>query len=136
MVNTPLITTTHPDDTGHPPLLDPAALDSLLDSLESDESALDGFVARFMGHWPARLQRAELSIRSLDTVAAQDCALSIKVAAQMVGAMQLAAYGAALESLARTGRLHEAEPFLPALQAVGDATLRELAVLRKLDLAA
>lgn len=118
------------DDAGHLPLLDDAALAALLASLDHDEHAVDGFVATFIDHWPERLRRAEESIAAQDSAAIYDCALSIKVSGQMVGALRLSTLGSDLELLVRSGRLDGALPLLEALRAVGEQTIHALAEAR------
>ena len=119
-----------PDDTGHLPLLDHTALAALLASLDQDEDALDGFVATFINHWPERLRRAAEAVATRDYAAIYDCALSIKVSSQMVGAAQLGAYGCELERVVRSGRLDDALPILESLQSIGDETVHALAAAR------
>jgi HPt (histidine-containing phosphotransfer) domain-containing protein len=136
VVNSPLAATFPPEDTGHPPLLDLSALDDLLAELDRDETALDGFVDAFLMHWPERLQRAEASIAAGDSVAALDCALSIKVASEMVGAARLSRCGLELEEMARSGRLDQAAVLLELLSSVGEETRHALAVARNRELAA
>lgn len=136
VVNSPLAATSPPEDTGHPPLLDPSALGDLLAELDQDEVALDGFVDAFLQHWPERLRRAEVSIRAGDRAAIHDCALSIKVSSEMVGAVWLSECGGALEALARSGSLLDATALLDLLTAVGEETRYALAVARNPDSAA
>ncbi|MBG6238787.1 HPt (histidine-containing phosphotransfer) domain-containing protein [Mycetocola sp. CAN_C7] len=122
-MNSPLDTPLPPDDTGYLPLLDHSALDALLFSLDSDQDAVDGFVATFVAHWPERLHRAEASVAARDRAAIYDCALSIKVAAQMIGAVRLSACGGQLESLVRAGRIDEAPCIVDALRQIGTETV-------------
>ena len=136
MVISPLNTTITPDDTGHPALLDLSALDALLGALDQDTSALESFVGTFVDHWPERLRRAEKSIVAGDRAAIYDCALSIKVASQMVGAVWLSACGSQLELLARADRLDQAAELLEVLHTVGDETVSKLTAVLNLDLAA
>lgn len=136
MVNSPLNTTPPPEGTGHPPLLDPTALDDLLAELDQDETALDGFVDAFLQHWPERLLRTEASISAGDSGGILDCALSIKVASEMVGATWLSYCGGELESMARSGRLDGAAILLESLRTIGDETRIALAVARNRGLAA
>ncbi|MET4637559.1 Hpt domain-containing protein [Mycetocola sp. 2940] len=136
MVNSPLNTTPAPEVTGHPPLLDLTALDDLLAELDQDETALDGFVDAFLQHWPERLLRAEASISAGDSDAVLDCALSIKVASEMVGAAWLSHCGGELESMARSGRLDQAAVLLETVRAVGNETRVALAAARNRGLAA
>ena len=119
-----------PEDTGHLPLLDSAALAALLASLDCDDDAVDGFVATFIAHWPERLRRAALSITARDSAAIYDCALSIKVSSQMVGAVLLSNCGSDLERVVRTGKLDDALPILEALHTIGDDTIRALTAAR------
>lgn len=119
-----------PDDTGHLPLLDHTALAALLASLDHDQVALDGFIATFVKHWPERLRRAAEAIGTRDYAAIYDCALSIKVSSQMVGASRLATYGCELERVVRSGRLDDALPILDSLRTIGDETAQALTASR------
>lgn len=130
MVIIPPHATPPSEDAGHLPLLDDAALAALLASLDHDEHAVDGFVATFIDHWPERLRRAEQSIAAQDHAAIYDCALSIKVSGQMVGALRLSALGSDLELLVRSGRLDGALPLLEALRVVGEQTIHALTEAR------
>ncbi|MET1051386.1 MAG: Hpt domain-containing protein [Mycetocola sp.] len=125
-MNSPLDTPFPLDDTGYLPLLNPEALDALLGSLDSDQTAVDGFVTTFVTQWPARMLRAESSVAGRDFVGIYDCALSIKVAAQMVGAVRLSACGSELERLVRSGHLDEAAMVVDALREVGTDTITAL----------
>lgn len=136
MVNSPLNATFPPEGTGHPLLLDPAALDYLLAELDQDEAALDAFIDAFLLHWPERLRRAEVSVDAADLSAVLDCALSIKVSSDMVGAAWLSRCGGDLESMALSGRLDQAAPLLDALRAVGHETRGALAAARNRELSA
>ena len=131
MVIIPPYATPSPENAGHLPLVENAALAALLASLDHDEHAVDGFVETFIDHWPKRLRRAEESVAAQDTAAIYDCALSIKVSGQMVGALRLSTLGSELESLVRSGRLDDAVPLLDELRAVGDETIRALAEARR-----
>jgi HPt (histidine-containing phosphotransfer) domain-containing protein len=136
VVNTPLATTHAPDDTGHPALLDSSILNGLLASLNHDETALDAFLAAFIHHWPERLHRIDESAAAGDRAALHDCALSVKVSSQMVGAARLSACGSDLENLVRSDRLDGVPAALEILRAVGEATVSALAGIRKHGLAA
>ncbi|MET0932564.1 MAG: hypothetical protein ABWX56_02545 [Mycetocola sp.] len=135
-MNSPLDATFPPEGTGHPPLLDPSALNDLLAELDRDETALDGFVDAFLLHWPERLHRAEASITAGDSAATLDCALSIKVASEMVGAVWLSRCGSELEEMARSDRLHQAAALLELMRSVGDETRHALSIARNRELAA
>ena len=123
-------TTPPPEDAGHLPLVDSSALAALLASLDHDERAVDGFVATFITHWPERLRRAEQSVSAQDQAAIYDCALSIKVSGQMVGAVRLSTLGSDLELLVRSGRLDGARVIIDALRDVGDQTIEALSEAR------
>jgi HPt (histidine-containing phosphotransfer) domain-containing protein len=114
------------ENAGHLPLVDDAALSALLASLDQDEHAVDGFVDTFIEHWPERLRKAERSIAAQDQAAIYDCALSIKVSSQMVGALRLGTLGSDLERLVRSGRLDGAVAILQALGTVGEQTIQAL----------
>ena len=131
MVILPPNTTQPPEDTGHLPLLDLTALAVLLASLDQDEDAVDGFVATFINHWPERLRRAARGITARDIPAIYDCALSIKVSSQMLGAVRLSALGSELENVVRSGRLDDALPILENLHTIGDETIGALAAARR-----
>ncbi|WP_411719704.1 Hpt domain-containing protein [Mycetocola sp.] len=130
MVIFPLATTFAPDDTGHPPLLDLAVLDVLLDELDHNEAGLDAFLEAFISLWPTRLRRAQESVRAGDLAALQDSALSIKVSCQMVGASRLSGCGARLESLVESNRIDGAPALIETLRLVGEQTLAALADVR------
>lgn len=131
MVNPPQTATNPPEVTGHPPLLNPAALDKLLAELDQDEAALDAFLEAFISHWPERMRRAAASITARDRQAVYDCALSIKVSALMAGALRLSACGGDLENLARSDRLDEAgAAVLDELNTIGKQTIRALDLSR------
>lgn len=130
MVPSPLNTTPPSDHTGHLPLLDQSALDGLLASLDHDEDAVDGFVATFVGNWPDRLHRTAASLAASDRAALYDCALSIKVSSQMIGAARLSGCAGELESLIRSDRLETASVLLQTLRSVGDQTLAALSAAR------
>jgi HPt (histidine-containing phosphotransfer) domain-containing protein len=136
VVNSPLAATPPPENTGHPPLLDPSALDDLLAELDEDEEALDAFLSAFIGHWPERLRRTEASVIAQDRLAIHDCALSIKVSGEMVGALRLSAIGEQLELLASSGSLDGAEALVDSLRSTGEQTLSALAAARGPELAA
>lgn len=131
MVIIPPNTTQPPEDTGHLPLLDLTALAALQTSLDQDEDAVDGFVATFIRHWPERLRRAALGVTARDLPAIYDCALSIKVSSQMLGAVRLSACGGELERVVRSGTLDDALPILEALRTIGDETMQALIAARR-----
>ncbi len=120
-----------PEDTAHLPILDHDALAALLAALDHDQAAIDGFVATFIAHWPERLRRAAEGVAARDYPAIHDCALSIKVSSQMVGAARLSTYGCELERVVSAGRLLDALPILDALRTTGDETVRALTAARK-----
>jgi HPt (histidine-containing phosphotransfer) domain-containing protein len=125
-VNSPLNTPLPTDDTGHPPVLDDDALAALLDSLEGNEGALDAFVVGFIAHWPERLRRAEEAIALRESAAIINSALSIKVAAQMVGAVRLSDLGIELERLVRGHRLDGVPAVVGRLRTTGSETVAAL----------
>lgn len=76
--------------------------------------------------WPARYERLAEAIRSGDAADAMDAVLSLRIASEMIGAMQLAELALTAQLALRDGRLSAAEELLADLEVCGTATMRQI----------
>lgn len=107
----------------------PLVNQNLLHDLEEefdDPAPVRSFAHDFITFWDERYLRLADAVKQGDAAASHDALLSVRIASTMIGAARLARFAAELESSVRRGNVAAVAEALPAVQACGKATIREL----------
>ena len=107
------------------PLVNQNLLHELEDEFD-DPAPVRSFAHDFITFWDERYVRLADAVKQGDAAASLDALLSVRIASTMVGAVRLARFAAELESSLKRGHLEAISEALPAVQACGKATVREL----------
>lgn len=107
------------------PAFDPAVLAALVDALQ-DPSATERFARAYLFMLPRRVERIQTAVSANDVVVAMDAVLSLKVSSATVGARQLQALAADLETHLREQVVVPACELASRLPAAADRTRHDL----------
>lgn len=108
------------------PLVSMASLRELEESLDGQSVLCRGFVHRYVGMWPQRLDRIRRAVDGHQWDEASEAALSLFSSSVMVGAEQLGQLAGDLVELLKQRHYGSAAECLGALSRCGDQTVAEL----------
>lgn len=90
---------------------------------ELGPESVDEFIAKFTALWPIRITRLQCAFMSRDGDAGEDAALSMKSAATMAGAYELARLAVLLQGAFRAGHGPAQDELIARIQHAGTAAL-------------
>lgn len=121
----PVTAVDSPDVLERLPLLDPTALDALIEDLGSPGMSLR-FASDYVAIWGQRQARLRDSVAQDDREGALDAAISLKVTLAMVGGSRLAHLARTLEAALRQDNLLQVPTLLSLIAVHGQDTIAEL----------
>ncbi|GAA1496767.1 Hpt domain-containing protein [Paeniglutamicibacter kerguelensis] len=103
-------------------------LDKLSEDLGPDYTSR--FVVQFCSMWPTRLKRLEEALRSCNSDAGEDAALSLKSGASMVGARELAELAEWLHGAFRDKLVDVQRKLIAMIREVGLRSIQVLSTMK------